>query len=108
VDAFPDLATMDRVVSRRGPKVYVDTGQTGQTRAIVSPYSVRAVAGATVSTPLHWDEVDASLEPRRFTMKTVPARLAKLGDPMGQLLVAKPDVARAVERLGAIVTNARG
>lgn len=107
VDEYPDIATMDRVVARRGARVYVDTGQTGQTRAIVSPYSVRAVAGATVSTPLHWDEVDASLEPRRFTLKTVPERVAKLGDPMKTLLAAKPDVGRAVERLGAVVTGTR-
>ena len=99
VEEFPDLATMERVVARRGPRVYVDTGQTGQTRAIVAPYSVRAVAGATVSTPLSWEEVDHSLDPRAFTMKTVPARVAKLGDPMRTLLRTRPDVGRAVERL---------
>ena len=108
VDEFPAIATMDRVVTRRGARVYVDTGQTGQTRAIVAPYSVRAVPGATVSTPLHWDEVDASLDPRAFTLKTVPARLAKLGDPMKTLLTTKVDVARAVERIGALVTKTRG
>ena len=88
--------------------MYVDTGQTGQTRAIVAPYSVRAVAGATVSTPLHWDEVDASLDPRAFTLKTIPARLAKLGDPMKTLLATKVDGPRAVERIGALVTRTRG
>ncbi|HSO40560.1 MAG TPA: hypothetical protein VLT33_48870, partial [Labilithrix sp.] len=108
VEELPEIATMERVVARRGARVYVDTGQTGQTRAIVSPYSVRAVPGATVSTPLHWDEVDRDLEPRRFTLKTVPARLAKLGDPMKTLLATKPDVARAVERLGAVVGKTRG
>jgi len=99
VQELPDIATMERVVARRGPRVYVDTGQTGQTRAIVAPYSVRAVPGATVSTPLAWEEVDHSLDPRTFTMKTVPARVAKLGDPMRTLLRTSPDVGRAVERL---------
>ena len=103
IDEFPVIATMDRVVARRGPRVYVDTGQTGQTRAIVAPYSVRAVAGATVSTPLHWDEVTRRLEPRRFTIKTVPARIAKLGDPMKNLLTTRPDVASAVARLSDVV-----
>ena len=103
VEEFPDLATMERVVARRGPRVYVDTGQTGQTRAIVSPYSVRAVPGATVSTPLAWDEVEHSLDPRAFTMKTVPLRVAKLGDPMRMLLETRPDVPRAVERLSELV-----
>jgi bifunctional non-homologous end joining protein LigD len=105
VEAFPDIATMERIVARRGPRVYVDTGQTGQTRAIVAPYSVRAVPGATVSTPLSWDEVDASLDPRAFTIKTVPARVAKLGDPMRMLLKMRPDVPRAVERLSELVTR---
>jgi bifunctional non-homologous end joining protein LigD len=103
VDEFPDLATMERVVARRGARVYVDTGQTGQTRAIVAPYSVRAVPGATVSTPLAWDEVEHALDPRAFTIKTVPARVAKLGDPMRTILRTKPDVGRAVERLSELV-----
>ena len=49
-------------MSRRGTKIYVDSGQTGRGRAIVSPYSVRAVRGARVSTPLAWDEVHAALD----------------------------------------------
>ena len=105
VEEFPDIATMERIVARRGPRVYVDTGQTGQTRAIVAPWSVRAVAGATVSTPLAWDEVDAGLEPRAFSMKTVPARIAAFGDPMSRLLTTRPDVPRAVERLSELVAS---
>jgi bifunctional non-homologous end joining protein LigD len=105
VDEFPDLATMERIVAKRGARVYVDTGQTGQTRAIVAPYSVRAVAGATVSTPLHWDEVVQGLEPRAFTLKTVPARIAAQGDPMKTLLTTKPDVARAVGRLEGLLAE---
>ena len=103
VEEFPDAATMERVVARRGARVYVDTGQTGPSRAIVAPYSVRAVPGATVSTPLAWEEVDGSLDPRAFTIKTVPERLAKHGDPMRKLLKMSPDVAQAVERLSDLV-----
>jgi bifunctional non-homologous end joining protein LigD len=69
---------------------------------------VRAVVGATVSTPLAWDEVDHRLDPRAFTMKTVPERIAKLGDPMRGLLTAKPDVSRAVARLSDLVVGGRG
>jgi bifunctional non-homologous end joining protein LigD len=103
VERHPDIATMDRIVVRRGAKVYVDTGQTGQGRAIVAPYSVRAAPGATVSTPLDWSEVTKRLDPKRFTMKTVPARVAREGDLMKGLLDAKPDVAAAVGRLAEIV-----
>ena len=106
VERHPDLATMERVVKKRGPKVYVDTGQTGTTRAIVAPYSVRAVPGARVSTPLHWDEVTKRLDPSRFSLRTVPARVQELGDPMQGLLAASPDVRGAVTKLTEIVRPA--
>ena len=99
VERHPKTATMERRVSKRGSRVYVDTGQTGRSRTIVAPYSVRAHPGATVSTPLLWDEVHAALDPARFTMLTVPMRVAELGDPMAGLLDATPDIARAVQRL---------
>jgi len=100
VQRHPDIATMDRVVRRRGPKVYVDTGQTGPTRAIVAPYSVRAAPGATVSTPITWDELP-TVDPRAFTIRTVPGRIARMGDPMAAMLDCQPDVGAAVARLSA-------
>jgi bifunctional non-homologous end joining protein LigD len=106
VARHPDLATMERAIGRRGAKVYVDTGQTGPSRAIVAPYSVRAVAGATVSTPLSWDEVEPALDPRAFTLRSVPDRVAARGDPMAPLLTARPDVAAAVTRLAALLGRA--
>ena len=96
---------MERIVKKRGDKVYVDTGQTGPTRTIAAPYSVRAQPGATVSTPLAWDEVTPALDPKRFTLRTVPARFAERGDPMRPLLTARPDVARAVRRIERLVAR---
>ncbi len=100
VARHPELATMERRVNKRGPKVYVDTGQTGHSRTIVAPYSVRATAGATVSTPLLWDEVHLALDPTRFTMFTLPSRMARLRDPMTRMLEEKPDIRAAVVALG--------
>ncbi len=99
VERHPNLATMERAVHKRGPRVYVDTGQTGSSRAIVAPYSVRATPGATVSTPLTWDEVDEALDPRAFTIATVPGRVARIGDPLAPMRSASPDLAAAVARL---------
>jgi bifunctional non-homologous end joining protein LigD len=98
----PKLATMERRVDQRGGRALVDVGQTGTSRTIVAPYSVRAYPGATVSTPLHWDEVHVALDPRRFTLVTVPARLAETGDPFAGLLDERPDVPAAVEKLGEL------
>lgn len=96
-------ATMERRIDKRGPRVYVDTGQTGPSRAIVAPYSVRAVSGATVSTPLTWDEVSPALDVGRFTIASVAHRLKNRADPMRDLLTAKPDIAKALSSLESIV-----
>jgi bifunctional non-homologous end joining protein LigD len=95
----PDISTMERRVSQRGGKVYIDTGQTGRGRTIVAPYSARAYPGATVSTPLRWEEVHASLDPKRFTIVSVPTRLVEHGDPMSDMLEQRPDVAGAIRML---------
>jgi bifunctional non-homologous end joining protein LigD len=95
----PTLSTMERVRAKRPKAVYIDTGQTGRSRAIVAPYSVRAFAGARVSTPLTWDEVSFNLDPGRFTMFTVPERVAAHSDPMADMLEQRPDVAAAIAAL---------
>jgi bifunctional non-homologous end joining protein LigD len=104
-DRHPRIATMERIKEKRGPRVYVDTGQTGQSRSIVAPYSVRAWPGATVSTPLDWDELHSALDPKRFTIMTVPARLAELPDPLADLLEQRPDIASAVGTLGEMAAG---
>lgn len=95
----PRIATMERKIDKRGDRVYVDTGQTGTSRTIVAPYSVRAHPGATVSTPLAWEELHAGLEPARFTLVSVPLRAAEIDDPWRDFSEAKPNVARALAKL---------
>ncbi|HEX2050284.1 MAG TPA: DNA primase small subunit domain-containing protein [Actinomycetota bacterium] len=63
---------------RRG--VFVDYNQNARDRTIASAYSVRPVADARVSCPLAWDEVP-DVEPAELTVATVPARVARDGDP---------------------------
>ncbi|OZC90728.1 ATP-dependent DNA ligase [Rhodococcus sp. 06-412-2C] len=60
-------------------KLFVDYNQNARDHTIASAYSVRGNQQATVSTPISWDEV-ASVDPREFTIHTVPARFADLGD----------------------------
>lgn len=96
---FPETSTMERRISERGGRAYIDTGQTGRSRTIVAPYSVRAHPGATVSTPLSWDEVHLALKPEVFTLFTVVERAQQIGDPMLGLLSARPNVLGAVQQL---------
>jgi bifunctional non-homologous end joining protein LigD len=100
---YAQTATMERRVADRGGKVYIDTGQTGPSRTIVSPYSVRAHPGATVSTPVFWDELDPRRPLPSFSMADVLARVRDRGDPMRDLMVAKADVPAAVAALGQLV-----
>lgn len=98
----PRIATVERVVSAREGKVYVDFLQNPRGQLIVSPYSVRPLPGGPVSTPLRWREVGRGLDPRKFTIETLPRRLARMkDDPLAPVLTDEPDLAGALERLRA-------
>jgi hypothetical protein len=75
----PDLAT-SRWWKEEREGVFVDFNQNAKDRTVASAYSVRATPDARVSTPLRWDEV-ADCDPAAFTLATVPARFADIGDP---------------------------
>jgi bifunctional non-homologous end joining protein LigD len=101
VAELPDICTITRQISRRAGKVYVDYLQNGAGRLLVSPLSVRPLPGAPVSTPLRWSEVNANLDIRSFTIRTVPPRLRKQKrDPLLDVLTSMPDLTGAIERLG--------
>jgi bifunctional non-homologous end joining protein LigD len=75
----PDLATSKWWKEERHG-VFVDYNQNAKDRTVASAYSIRPVPDARVSTPLTWAEVP-SCDPAEFTIDTVPARFAALGDP---------------------------
>jgi DNA ligase D-like protein (predicted polymerase) len=76
----PDLATARWWKEERGERVFVDFNQNAKDRTVASAYSVRATPDARVSTPLHWAEVPGC-RAEAFTIATVPARFADIGDP---------------------------
>jgi bifunctional non-homologous end joining protein LigD len=80
-NAHPKEATVERTVSQR-PKasVYVDYLQNVLGKSVAAAYAVRARPGATVSTPLDWRELTSKLDPGDFTIETVGARFARVGD----------------------------
>jgi bifunctional non-homologous end joining protein LigD len=101
VAELPEISTITRQVSRRDGKVYVDYLQNGSGRLLVAPFSVRPLAGAPVSVPLRWSEVNGELDIRSFTMETVPARLQDLkADPLRDVLTTVADLSGALDRLG--------
>jgi DNA primase len=76
----PDDVTTTWWRKDRDPRaLFVDYNQNARDHTIAAAYSVRGNPEATVSTPIRWDEVDDA-EPGDFTIATVPARFAELGD----------------------------
>jgi bifunctional non-homologous end joining protein LigD len=92
-----DIATVERVVSRRRSRVYVDFGQNRRGQTVVPAYVVRPRPGAPVSTPIDWDELETDLDPVQFNIKTLPARLAKYGDLFQGTLRDPQDLLPAIE-----------
>ena len=72
--------TMERMKARRHGRLYFDCYQNSYGKTVVAPYSPRDVDGAPVSAPLRWSEVTKRLDPSRYTIHTMPKRLAKMGD----------------------------
>jgi DNA ligase D-like protein (predicted polymerase) len=64
----------------RGDNIFVDINQNCRDRTIASAYSLRPKEGGPVSTPVTWDELPGLDDPNEFTLRTVPARLASVGD----------------------------
>lgn len=89
---LPGKVTLERMVSRRGVRLYLDYLQLWKMRTMPAPYSTRARPGATVATPVTWEEVEQGFSPDDFTLYTVGQRLAQMGDifaPVSQPLPAQ-------------------
>jgi bifunctional non-homologous end joining protein LigD len=97
VDDQAVATTTWRVRDRVG--VFVDFGQNARDRTIAAAYSVRPTADARVSAPLLWDEVP-NVDPAAFTLETMRARVAEVGDPMRGMWRRRPSLIPRFERLG--------
>jgi DNA ligase D len=80
----PELITSAWWKEERGRRVFVDYNQNAPHKTVFGPWSVRARSGAQVSAPIAWDEIDA-VHPDELTMRTVPKRLAAVGDPWAEM-----------------------
>jgi bifunctional non-homologous end joining protein LigD len=86
----PALLTAEyRVAKRPRGRVLVDYNQNAWGRTLASIYSVRPRAEAAVSMPVTWKEIDGGVRIEDFTIKNVPARIARLGDLWKPLLQAR-------------------
>jgi bifunctional non-homologous end joining protein LigD len=83
----PELVSWKWQVHDRGGLARLDYTQNAINKTLVAPYSPRAAAGAPISTPIDWDELDdPSLSPDGFTIRSVVPRLAERGDLFAAVL----------------------
>jgi len=83
----PDLVSWEWSKRARGGKARLDYTQNAINKTLVAPYSPRPAAGAPVSMPIEWEELeDPTLRPDRWTIRDAPARLAERGDPFARVL----------------------
>lgn len=80
VSAKVPSLTVERSLAKRRGRLYLDCMQNGYGKTIVAPYSLRAIDGAPVSAPLKWSEVTNKLDPLKYNIRTMPNRIAKVGD----------------------------
>jgi bifunctional non-homologous end joining protein LigD len=92
------LATTEWSKARRRG-VLIDSNQNGEGKTIASAYSVRPRAGAPVSTPLRWDEVNVELDPSAFTMDVVLDRVRREGDLFEGVIKTRQRIDKALAAL---------
>ncbi|PLR98732.1 DNA polymerase domain-containing protein [Bacillus sp. T33-2] len=94
----PGKITLERVVQKRGKKLYFDYLQLWKGRTLPVSYSVRAKPNGTVATPLSWEEVQNGLHPDDFTIFDLKERIREEGDLFSSITTDKVQ-----QQLGEIV-----
>jgi bifunctional non-homologous end joining protein LigD len=103
VSLAPDQLTQEfSKVDRRG-RIYMDTGRNGYSATFAAAYTVRAKPGAPVSAPCTWEEVErGKVSPDSFTLRNMPARIAKVGDLWKDLHKRGRSLKQPMEKLGKL------
>jgi bifunctional non-homologous end joining protein LigD len=92
-ETVPDLVSWNWEKRDRGGLARLDYTQNAINKTLVAPYSTRPAAGAPVSVPITWDELDdPDFAADRWTVHSVTARLAAHGDPMAPMLTDRQDL----------------
>ena len=90
----PDILTAAWWKEERGRRIFIDYNQNAPHKTVFGAWSVRARAGAQVSTPIRWEELD-DVAPDELTLASVPARVERDGDPWAEIDARTPDARAA-------------
>lgn len=96
------FTSLERTPAKRKKKIYLDFLQNREIQTLAAPYSIRPRPGATVSTPLHWEELKKGLKPGNFTMRNIFSRLKSEGDLFKPVLGKGIDLERVVKKMEAM------
>ncbi|MEN0057178.1 MAG: DNA ligase, partial [Mucilaginibacter sp.] len=100
----PDFTTLERMIANRKGKMYLDFLQNRPGATIAGVYSLRPKPGATVSMPVHWDEVKSGLTMRDFMIHNAIDRLKETGDLFTGVLGKGIDLAKTVKKAQSVFT----
>lgn len=100
VSRDPENLTQEFSKADRRGRIYVDTGRNGYSATFAAAYAVRPRPGAPVSAPCTWDEVErGAVAPRSFGLRTMPARIAEVGDLWADLRKHRRSLRRPLDKL---------
>jgi bifunctional non-homologous end joining protein LigD len=100
VQRDPQRLTLEFSKADRHGRIYMDTGRNGYSATFAAAYAVRARAGAPVSAPCTWQEVeDGSVGPQTFKLRTMEKRLAQVGDLWAEMLDQRRSLRDAIMAL---------
>ena len=99
----PKHLTLEFSKVDRSGRIYVDTGRNGYSATFAAAYTVRARAGAPVSAPCTWEEIErGAVDPKSFSLRTMPDRVATVGDLWADLLKRGHSLKQARTKLKAL------
>ena len=99
---LPKFTSLERNVKARKGKMYLDFLQNRSQATIAAPYSVRPKPFATVSMPLHWEEIKKGLKMKDFTMFNALERLKKEGDIFKPVLGKGINLNKVIKQFNSI------
>lgn len=100
---IPGYTSIERLTSKRNGKMYLDFLQNRPQATVAGPYSLRPKPGATVSMPLHWEEVKKGLKIHDFTIHNAVKRVKELGDIFSGVLGKGIKADKVKERLEKVL-----
>ncbi|WP_211352153.1 non-homologous end-joining DNA ligase [Dinghuibacter silviterrae] len=96
---LPGITTLERTVSARAGRIYIDFLQNRPQATLATAYSLRPKPGAPVSMPLHWEEVKKGLKITDFTIANAVDRVRETGDLFKPVLGKGVDMEQAINRI---------